>query len=264
MRLVCTALVAAVIVSVFAANTEAKIVTEAVPYKHGDVELEGYVAYDDSIEGKRPGVLVVHEWWGLNDYAKKRARMLAEQGYVGFALDMFGKGQVTTDPKQASEWAGHMRGDQKAWLQRSLAGLEVLKNHPLVDTDNLAAIGYCFGGTTAINLALSGEDLDVVASFHGGLPAPTVDEAKAVKGAMLIAHGANDGFIPKEAIEKFRDALNKGGTDYQFVYYANAVHSFTNPGADDYNVKGVAYNEKADERSWSHLQRLLNASFGES
>ena len=239
----------------------AKIVTQAVPYKHGDVQLEGHLAYDDAIRGKRPGVLVVHEWWGLNDYAKKRAQMLAGMGYVAFALDMYGQGQVTRDPKQAGEWAGHMRGDLNLWQSRALAGLEILRKHELCDTTRTAAIGYCFGGSTVLGLALRGADLKAVASFHGALPAATADQARAVRAKMLIANGAIDGFIPADAIRQFCAALDEAKADYLFVNYAGAKHSFTNPGADQYGVDGVSYNKNADLRSWAHMKQLFDEAF---
>jgi dienelactone hydrolase len=244
---------------------EAKVQTKVVSYKHGEDELEGYLAWDDAIQGTRPGVMVIHEWWGLNAYAKKRAEMLAELGYVAFAADMFGKGKVTEDPKQASAWAGHMRGNVENWRNRALAGLEILKKHDLVDKTKLAGIGYCFGGSTVLALALNGEPLSAVVSFHGGLPAPKPDQTKLARESkvkILIANGAKDTFISEAAITGFRSALDDGKVDYKFVNYTGAVHSFTNPDADKYGVEGVKYDKAADEQSWKDMQMTFKSAFG--
>jgi dienelactone hydrolase len=254
-------IMAVLVVLVAGSVAFAKAQTKAIAYRDGDTELEGFMAWDDSGPAKRPGVLVIHEWWGLNDYAKKRAEQLASMGYVAFALDMYGKGKVTVDPKQAGQWAGHMRGDVKAWMSRAMAGLGVLKSHENVDTKRLAAIGYCFGGTTAMALAFHGEPLAAVVSFHGALPAVTPEQAKATTAKVLICHGANDAFIPDEAIRKFRATLDTAGTDYTFVYYSGAVHSFTVAGSSEFGVKGVAYHKPADQRSWAHMKQMFDEVF---
>lgn len=240
----------------------AKIVTQSIAYKHGDVQLEGYLAFDDAAPGKKPGVLVVHEWWGLNDYARKRARMLAEMGYVAFALDMYGKGQVTKNPKQAGEWANHMRGDMNLWIGRAKAGLQVLRKQENCDTSRVAAIGYCFGGSTVLTLATRGEDLKAVVSFHGALPALTADQAKSTKAELFIANGADDTFISADSIKSYRAALDEAKVDYQFVNYPGAVHSFTNPDADSFNLKGASYNVDADHKSWARMKELFDKVFG--
>lgn len=242
---------------------QAKVVTRTVPYKDGDVELEGFLAYDDAREGPLPGVLVVHEWWGLNDYARKRAEMLAELGYVAFAADMYGKGVLAKDAKTAGKLAGAVRNDKAAWMKRAKTGLDQLTAVKQVDPKRLGAIGYCFGGTTVINMALEGMDLAAVVSFHGALPSDiTVEQAKGVKGAMLIAHGAKDAFIKEEVVDTFRAALDEAGADYMFVFYAGAVHSFTDPDADKANVAGLAYHRRADLRSWAHMRQLFDEKFG--
>jgi dienelactone hydrolase len=247
---------------VMSSAATAKIVTQAVPYRHGDVELEGYLAYDDALPGKQPGVLVIHEWWGLNDYARQRARMLAEMGYVAFALDMYGKGKVTTDPKQAGEWATHMRGDQAKWNSRATAGLDVLRAQERCDASRVAAIGYCFGGSTVLSMALKGADLKAVASFHGAIPPATLDDARRMKARALIANGAIDSFIPIDGIHKFCALLDEARVDYQFVNYAGAKHSFTNPGADKFGLPGASYNAAADRRSWAHMKLLFDEALG--
>ena len=253
--LVATALLAV------SATAEAKVQTRSVPYKDGAAELEGFLAWDDAGSDKRPAVLVVHEWWGLNDYAKSRARQLAEMGYVAFAADMFGKGKVTADPKVAGEWAGHMKGDVGAWMARARAALDVLRKHDRVDTKRVAAIGYCFGGSTVLGLAFGGEDLAAVVSFHGGLSVPTPEQAKAVKARMLVCHGADDGFIPADVVSNFRATLDTAKAPYQFVAYPGARHGFTNPGADKYGVDGVKYDKSADEQSWKDMRALLDKVF---
>ena len=242
----------------------AKVVTSTVAFRDGDVQLTGYLAYDDAIKGKRPGVLVIHEWWGLNDYAKKRAEMLAEMGYVAFAADMYGTGVTAKDAKEAGKLAGAIRKDRHAWMKRAKANLEILKSATPTDGTKLAAIGYCFGGSTVLNMALTGMPVNAVVSFHGALPTDvTVGEAKDCKAKILVCHGANDSFIKDEVIQKFRGVLDEGKTDYMFVYYANAVHSFTNPGADKYMMPGIAYNREADTRSWAHMRQLFHEVFGE-
>jgi dienelactone hydrolase len=247
-----------VLLSLLSLPAFAEVQTKSITYRDGDTELQGFLAWDDSIQGKRPGVLVVHEWWGLNDYARRRATQLAEMGYVAFALDMYGKGKVTQHPQQASEWASTIRSNTPAWIARAQAGLKVLKSQDLVDTQRLAAIGYCFGGSTVLQLAFAGEDLDAVVSFHGALPVPTEQQAKAVKGSIMVCHGSADAFIPRETIQKFIEALNKGGADWQLIEYGNARHSFTNPDADKAGIEMLKYDAKADQRSWADMQALFN------
>lgn len=243
------------------AAVEGAIKTEKITYKSGDTEHVGYLAYDDAVSGKRPGILVVHEWWGLNDYARKRAEQLAGLGYVAFAADMYGGGKTVEHPKDAGQMAGAVRANVAEWRAKATAALNVLKSQPQCDADKLAAIGYCFGGSTAIQLALAGTDLDVVASFHGGLPMATDAEAKQVKARLLICNGADDTFIPAAAIQAFRGALDKAGVKYDFENYAGAKHSFTVAGIDQKGVDGLKYNKAADEASWKKLQEVLTAAF---
>lgn len=236
---------------------QAAIQTERVEYRDGDTVLTGYLSYDDSIEGKRPGVLVVHEWWGLNDYAKRRAEMLAELGYVAFAADMYGDNKVTTHAPDAQGWMQQITANIEAWQQRGLAGLEVLKGSDKVDTERLAAIGYCFGGATVMQLAYAGADLDGVVSFHGSLPPASESQRDAIKSSILVAHGRDDGFIPAERISAFTEALDAANADWQMVVYSGAQHSFTNPDADALGIDGIAYDAKADARSWALMQGFL-------
>jgi dienelactone hydrolase len=243
-----------------ATAVEAKIISQNVEYKHRDTVLEGYLAYDDALKSKRPGVLVVHEWWGLNDYIRMRVDRLAELGYVAFALDMYGKGIWTNDPKKAGELAGHLRG-KPIMRQRAQAGLDILRENEKVDANKMAAIGYCFGGTTVLELAYSGADITGVVSFHGGLTAPKPEDMKAIKAKILILHGADDAFISPEDIAAFHNGMRQAGADWQMVYYGGAVHSFTNPAADKANIRGIAYNPAADARSWKQMQIFLEEIF---
>lgn len=248
--------------ALLASTAHGKVVTKTVTYKDAGTELIGFFAWDDAKTGKRPGILVVHEWWGLNDYAKMRAKKLAGLGYVAFALDMYGGGKVTEHPREAGQWAGMIRKNQKAWRQRALAGLRILKGQELVDTTKLAAIGYCFGGATALELAYSGADLKAVVTFHGALPTPTAEQAKQIKARIVICNGASDKFIGDEAISKLQAALTKAKVDWEMIYYAGAVHSFTVPGTDKRNIPGIAYNKKADERSWRQMRLVFGDVFG--
>jgi len=243
-------------------SAAADVKTKTIEYQHGDVKLQGYFAWDDSIEGQRPGVLVVHEWWGLNDYARSRAKQLAQLGYVAFALDMYGKGKVTEHPKQAGKWAGMIRKNINQWQERSLLGLKQLQRHELVDRSRIAAIGYCFGGATVMQIAYSGADVRGVVSFHGSLPPATPEQQKKIKAKILVHHGASDGFIPEERIAAFKKALTEAKADWHFVTHGGAVHSFTNPGADKRGIDGLKYDPAADRRSWEHTQLFFDEIFG--
>ncbi len=232
-----------------------------VSYKDGETALTGQLFWDDSIEGKRPGVLVVHEWWGLNDYARKRASMLAEMGYVAFALDMYGDNKVTTHPAKAEEWSKAATADVEAWRQRARLGLERLRASELTDSDRIAAIGYCFGGSTVMQLAYAGEEIKGVVSFHGALPLPQGDEARKIKGRVLIEHGNSDAFIPLERVDAFRAALNEAGVAYTFNGHNGARHAFTNPDAGSFGIENLKYDKAADEASWKSMQALFGEIF---
>lgn len=243
-------------------SADAAVQTKQVTYKHGDLDCHGFLAWDDAIEGPRPGVLVVHEWWGLDAYAKRRTEMLAKLGYIAFAADMYGEGKTVNHPKDAGEMAGKVRMNVEDWKKRGSAALNVLTSQPLCDKTKLAAIGYCFGGSTVQQLAFSGADLKAVASFHGGLVQPTADQVKAAKAEILICNGADDSFIPAMAIKSFREALDQGGAKYNFISYPGARHSFTVPEADSHGIDGLKYNKEADEKSWADLQKLLKSKLG--
>ena len=256
-RIVLTLLIAALCQSAaFAA-----VKTEVVNYKVGDTTCKGYLAYDDAIKGQRPGILVVHEFWGLDNYAKKRAEQLAGLGYVAFAADMYGEGKTTEHPKEAGAMAGAVRMNQKEWLARANAGLKVLRDHPLVDGKKLASIGYCFGGSTSLALANSGSDIKAAVSFHGALLIPSDEEAKKITTKILICHGAKDSFIKDDTIQKMRSVYDRNKVDYQMIYYGGAVHSFTVPEADAKKIDGIRYDPAADRRSWAAMRALFDEVF---
>jgi dienelactone hydrolase len=249
-------------------SAHAALVTKPVAYEHAGVKLEGYLAYDDakvSSAKPAPGVLVVHEWWGLNAYAKGKAEALAELGYVAFALDMYGTGVATEDPKKATELSSPFYG-QPLMAERARAGLDQLLASGLVAPGKVAAIGYCFGGSTVQALAYTGAPLAGIVSFHGGPVVPTVEQAAAIKGQVLICHGAIDPFIKPEQLNGLLTALDKAKADYQFVSYAGAVHAFTNPNATRIaqanGLNGIGYNEAAARRSWQHMQGFFGEIFG--
>lgn len=240
---------------------QAELKKEFIEYKQGDTALEGYVVYDDAVEGKRPGVIVVHDWMGFGEYGNWRAEELAKLGYVALAVDIYGKGVRPKDTKEASEQAGKYKGGRALLRERVLAGLNELKKNPLVDTDKTAAIGYCFGGTTVLELARSGADVAGVVSFHGGLNTPTPEDAKNIKSKVLVLHGADDPYVPAEEVAAFQKEMRDAGADWQMVYYSGAVHSFTHKNAGNDNSKGAAYNEKADKRSWEDMKQFFGEIF---
>lgn len=241
----------------------AEIRSETVSYKEGNDTLTGYVYWNDDIEGKRPGVLVVHEWWGLNDYAKGRARQLAELGYVAFAMDMYGGNKVTSHPAQAKEWMSATVSNMDGWRQRARTGLEKLSSLDITDSSRLAAIGYCFGGATVMQLAYTGADLDAVVSFHGSLPLPNGSEAGNIKGRVQIEHGNDDSFIPAERVGEFKKAMNDAGVKLVFHGYDGARHGFTNPDAGNFGIENLKYDEAADQESWRSMLQTFDEVFQE-
>ena len=237
-------------------EAEAEVKTKEIAYQDGGVTLKGVLAWDDAVGGARPGVLVVHEWWGLNDYAKSRAVKLAEQGYVAFALDMYGDDKVTSHGKQAGEWSKQITSNMDRWRARANMGLDILKRQDMVDGAKVAAIGYCFGGATVMQMAYAGSDVKAVVSFHGSLP-PAPDSVTAVKPRVMVAHGRDDKFIPAERITAFQKGLDRTGADWEMTIYSGTRHGFTNPGAGSYGIDNLAYNAAADKRSWAAMLRLF-------
>ncbi len=242
-------------------SAEAVLKTKSVEYHHGDVLLEGYLAYDDSFSGPRPGVLVVHEWRGLNDYTKHRAEQLAGLGYIAFAADMYGRGIYAKDHEEAGKLSGIYRNDRHLMRARAQAALDCIQSQPGVDGNKLAAIGYCFGGSTVLELARSGADLKGVVSFHGPLDTPNPNDAKNIRGKVLVLTGAADSFIPPKQIAAFEQEMKSAGVDYRVIQYPGAVHSFTVPDAGNDPSKGVAYNPEADKKSWDEMKQFLQKIF---
>lgn len=240
---------------------KAQIQTDVVEYKHGTTVLEGYVSYDKSLKGLRPGVLVVHEWYGVNEYVKKRAQQLAQLGYVAFVVDMYGKGIRPTTPQECGIQAGKYRNDRPLMRARVKAALDELKKNKMVDPKKIAAIGYCFGGSVVLELARSGADVAGVISFHGGLDTPNPEDAKNIKCKVLVCHGGDDPNITMQAVNAFRDEMSKAKVDYQVIVYGGAVHSFTNPDAGNDPSKGAAYSPTADKRSWEAMRQFFNEIF---
>jgi dienelactone hydrolase len=242
-------------------GAQAEVKTETIEYKEGDTNLEGWMAYDDAVSGKRPGVLIVHQWKGLSDYEKKRAEMLAKLGYNVFAVDIYGKGIRPKSPQEAGAQAGKFKSDRPLLRRRVQAGLDVLRKNERTDTKHMAAIGYCFGGTTVLELARSGADIAGVVSFHGGLGTPTPDDAKNIKAKVLALHGADDPNVPPAEVAAFEKEMRDAKADWQLMAYGGAVHSFTDWNAGNDNSKGAAYNEKADKRSWEAMKQFFAELF---
>jgi dienelactone hydrolase len=239
----------------------AELVKKEIAYKQGDATLKGYLVYDDAKPDKRPGVVVVPEWWGLNDYAKHRADMLAELGYVALAADIYGNGEVTTDMKRAGELAGKFKGDRDLLRARIKAALDTLKSQPQVDATKTAAIGYCFGGTTVLELARSGADVNGIVSFHGALDAKQPAKKGEVKAKILVLTGADDPMVPAEQVKGLEQEMKDAGADVKVVSYPGAVHSFTNPDSSKLGVKGMGYNKEADEKSWQAMKEFFEQIF---
>lgn len=236
--------------------------TRTIEYYEGDTLLEGYAAWDEDAEGPRPGVLVVHEWYGLNDYARMRARQLAELGYYAFAADIYGRGRRAETGEEAARLSQPFREDRQLLRRRARAALEELRSSDRVDENRIAAIGYCFGGTTVLELARGGADLDAVVSFHGGLDTPNPADAEAIRARVLVCHGARDPHVPSEQVLDFWKEMNAADVDWQMNIYADAVHAFTNPDAGTDPSDGAAYHVEAARRSWIAMKVLFADTIG--
>jgi dienelactone hydrolase len=235
-----------------------------VEYKAGGITMKGYLVFDETVQGKRPGVLVVHEWWGQNAYVRKRAHMLAQLGYTALAIDMYGEGRTAKHPDDAGKFSSAVMKNFPVAKERFLAALEFLKKQPTVDPDRIAAIGYCFGGGVVLNMARQGIDLKGVASFHGSLAAIKPDQPTTIEAAVRVYNGADDKFSTPEQIEALKKEMAEQKVNFKFVNYPGAVHSFTNPEATEIGKKfkmPVAYNAKADEESWADLKQFLKEIF---
>ena len=249
-----------------ATSDEPDIVTEEITYTADTVEMKGFLAYDANQKEKRPGILVVHEWWGQTDYPKERARMLAQLGYTAMAVDMYGGGLIAEHPQDAGAFSGKVMSDIDGATARFMAALEVLKQQESVDTQRLGAIGYCFGGTVVLTMGRIISELDGIAAFHAGLGIP-IPPTLEMNAGFLICNGANDSFIPPESIVKFKMQMDSVDADYRYLEFAGAIHGFTNPGADEYGQKfgiPLAYNSQADLESWEDMKNFFDRIFNEN
>ena len=249
----------------FVTLANAGIKTEEVEYSHNGTKLTGYLAYDDSKSGKRPGLLVVHEWWGHNDHARNRAKMLAESGYTALALDMYGSGILANHPKKAGEF---MNAAFSNWLdsqERFNKAMVILKEHKTVDAKRIGSIGFCFGGAVSIKMARSGADLKGVVAFHSALPVEPTITKNFIKSAVLIINGSEDGFLKPEAVASFSQDMFKANVDFTYINLKGAKHSFTNPQADEFskkfNIAALEYNKRADEQAWSAMLNFFKRVF---
>ena len=243
------------------ATTQGAVQGTEVEYPAGESVLKGYLAFDDSIQGKRPGILVVHEWWGHNPYARKRADMLAELGYTALAVDMYGDGRTASHPKDAAIFSGEVKKNIPMARERFIAAIKLLQKEPTVDKEKISAIGYCFGGGVVLEMARSGLDLDGVASFHGSLTTENPARPGVVKAKVLVLNGEDDPFVKAEQIEAFKKEMDAVGISYRFINYPGAKHSFTNPDADTFGKKfnlPLAYSPEADQLSWQAMQDFFN------
>jgi dienelactone hydrolase len=252
----------AVSVLLASAPARAEIKTQEMEYKQGDTTLVGFLAYDDAAKGKRPGVLVVHEWWGHNQHARDQAVRLAKAGYVGFALDMYGKGKVAEHPQDAQAFMQEATKDPMTMWMRFNAALDLLKQQPQVDATKIGAIGYCFGGAVALGMARAGADLQAVGTFHAAMPPGPPPEKGKVKPRILIQAGGADPMVKRDQVEAFEKQLKDAGAKVEVIYYPKAQHSFTNPAADKSGVPGLSYNADADKKSWAALTAFLKKTFG--
>ncbi len=242
---------------------EMKVREENVTYTGDSVTMHGYVAYDESREGARPAVIVVPEWWGLNDHARDRARRLAEMGYIAMAIDLYGEGKTADNPDSAKKLAIPFYMDPEMTRRRFVAAVDKLKTYSQTDGSRLAAIGFCFGGTQVLNMARMGEDLKAVVSFHGGLLGVPADKS-LLKADVLICHGAADPMVPQEEVDQFRNEMDSAGLRYTFKAYEGATHAFTNPNAtamgEKFNMP-ISYNAAADSASWNDMQTFFRTIF---
>jgi dienelactone hydrolase len=246
------------------AVAQAAVQGREVSYEADGTTLKGYLAYDDAIKGKRPGVLVVHEWWGQNDYARKRARMLAELGYTALAVDMYGNGKVVDNPDDAGRLSGEVYKNMPMAKARFEAAMRLLRQQETVEANELAAFGYCFGGGIALSMARMGEDLKGVASFHGGLDTNSPAQRGAIKARIISFSGEADPMIGADKVAAFRKEMDAAGADYRVVTYPGAKHAFTNPAADELGKKfklPIAYDAAADKDSWEQATVFLREVF---
>ncbi len=243
---------------------EDRIVGKPVEYKANGVTMKGYLAYDENLKGKRPGVLVVPEWWGVTDYVENRARMVAELGYTALVVDMYGEGQVAANPDEARKLSSEVMKNPDMANARFISAMEFLKGQPTVNPAQVAAIGYCFGGGVVLNMARQGTDLKGVVSFHGDLTPIETAKPRGVKAKILVLTGGDDSLVPPSKVEAFEREMKAAGADFRVISYPGAKHSFTNSEADSLGKKfnmPIAYNANADKKSWEEMKNFLNTIF---
>lgn len=245
----------------------AALQTETVEYQVDGESYTGYLAWDDAVTGERPGVLVVHEWWGHNEFARSQAEKLAAEGYTAFALDMYGSGKVADHPDNAQKFMKEATSDMEQVKARFLTAMELLQEHETVDSSRIAAQGYCFGGAVVLNMARMGVDLDGVVSFHGALGSPVKAEAGKVKARVQVYTGGADPFVPVDQVADLVTEMQSAEVDLNLVSFPGVVHSFTNPGADEVAAQfdmPLAFNEDAASRSWEGTLGFYQRIFAEA
>jgi dienelactone hydrolase len=241
-----------------------KLKEENITYQRDSITMDGFVVYDENKKGPRPAIIIVPEWWGLNDYIKMRARKLAELGYFAMAIDMYGNGKTADNPTDASNLASPFYQVPQMAKSRFDAALEKMKTYSQVDQNNIAAIGYCFGGTMVLNMAKLGDDLKGVVSFHGVISNYPGANKDLLKAKILVCHGGDDQFTPQKDIDEFKKQMDSINADYTFKIYPGATHSFTNPNSTAMGEKfkiPIAYNKAADTTSWNDMKDFFNRIF---
>lgn len=251
-------------VTLFAVSTVARsaVQTHDIRYNADDQTYQGYYAYDDQFDTKRPAVLVFPEWWGITDYTRSRARQLAELGYAAMVVDVYGDAKVTDSPETAGQLSGALKKNPQHLSNISRAAMEALQQQPQVDPEQLAATGYCFGGYAALELARQGADLMAVVTFHGDLSTANPDGAKHIKAKILILNGGDDPYVTAADLEHFKQSMRQAHVDWQLISYGGAIHSFSNPQSDQHHLDGIGYNKLADQRSWAAMKSFLEEVFG--
>ncbi len=246
-------------------QTNGGVQTKEINYFSGGTPLKGYLAWDDSVKGERPGVLVVHEWWGHNEHARDRARKLAELGYTALAVDMYGDGKFADHPEKAGEFMNAAFKDWEGSQAKFNAAKKLLQDHATVDPERIAAIGFCFGGAVSLRMARGGADLDAVVAFHSALPLDPPVSKGQVKAAVLVINGADDGFLDPKTVATFKKEMVSATEDFTYVSLEGVKHSYTNKQADEFskkfNIAALEYNQQADEKAWSAMQDLFKRVF---
>jgi dienelactone hydrolase len=246
-------------------TSEMSLVGEEISYNSDTTEMNGYIAYNETDTSQRPGILVVHEWWGHNDYVRERADMLAELGFVALAVDMYGEGKQARHPSDAKKFSGMVMQNMDMAEKRFTEAMDLLRDHPLTDSNKISAVGYCFGGSLILALANKGVDLDAVAAFHSGVQLP-VSPSEELEAKVLVQNGAEDPFVSQLSVSRFKTEMDSLGKTFEYIAYPEAVHAYTNPGADSLGRKydlPLAYNQDADIKSWEKMKSFFEEIYPE-